>query len=84
MGVILTNAEYVSQSRGVIAPSYFIMTPPNMVANALPFFEKTIVRPLATPRFGKARFGQYLLKMEPGAVTSKLLPPGFQNFFLPT
>lgn len=81
MGVVLTNADYVSRSRGVLAPAYFIMTPYNMLPYALPFFEKTIVYVLATPRVGLARFGQYLLDMDPGALTSRAIKPGFENFF---
>lgn len=66
--------------RGCVAPSYFLMTPENFVANALPYFERTIVRPLATPRDTAAKFGQYLLEFEPTGGTSRPQGGGFENF----
>jgi (S)-ureidoglycine aminohydrolase len=78
MGVILTDADYVSRSRGTAAPLYHIITPENRVDYALPFFEETNVRVLVTPR--TARFGQYLLEMRPGAHTSRPIQPGYEHF----
>jgi (S)-ureidoglycine aminohydrolase len=57
------------------------MTPANMVPNALPYFERTVVYLLATPRLAGAMFGQYILELEPSAHTSRPVPPGFENFF---
>jgi (S)-ureidoglycine aminohydrolase len=66
--------------RGCVAPSYFLITPDNFVANALPYFERTVVRPLATPRDTAAKFGQYLLEFEPTAGTLQPQGAGFENF----
>src|SRR5262245_8799187 len=81
MGMNHPNSDYVSRSRGVLYPGYFLMTPENMVANALPFFERTTVYLLATPRIGKARFGQYLLHLEAAAGTAQSIQEHLENFF---
>ncbi|MCC7161982.1 MAG: hypothetical protein IT331_05790 [Anaerolineae bacterium] len=56
------------------------MTPENMVQNTLPFFAKTGVKVLATPRVSQARFGEYLLELAPGAFTTRAVGDGFENF----
>jgi (S)-ureidoglycine aminohydrolase len=78
MGVILSDADYVSRSRGAAKDYYVIITPENQVQYSLPFFEKTEVRVLATPR--TAGFGQYLFEMESGAHTSRPVKPGLEHF----
>ena len=66
--------------QGCVAPRYFLMTADNLVANALAHFEKTVVRPLATPRAFGALFGQYLLEFEPSGGSSRPVGAGFENF----
>lgn len=66
--------------RGRLAGGYFVMTPENFVANHLPHFDKTVARPLATPRFAGANFGQYLLEMEASGGTTRRLGAGYEHF----
>ena len=70
----------IMPSRGCVAPNYFLMTPANFVANALPFFNRTVVVLLTTPRDTAARFGQYLLKFDPSGGTTRAQGAGFENF----
>jgi (S)-ureidoglycine aminohydrolase len=56
------------------------MTVDNLVANALAHFEKTVARPLATPRAYGAMFGQYLLEFEPSGGSTRPVGSGFENF----
>lgn len=72
--------QLVMPSRGCVAPNYFLMTPDNFVANTLPHFERTVVRPLATPRDCAARFAQYLLELEPSGGSIRPQGAGFENF----
>lgn len=67
--------------RGRLAGGYFVMTPENFVANRLPHFDKTVVRPLATPRFLGAGFGQYLLEIEASGGTQRPVGAGYEHFF---
>ena len=67
-------------SRGVVNESFALITPENLVANALPDLENVIVHPMATPRFKMARFGQYLLHCEPNARSVRPLGRGFESF----
>ena len=66
--------------RGCANSSYFIMTPDNACDNLLPHLERTIVHVLATPRNYPARFGQYLLQIEPSGGSTQPLGAGFENF----
>ena len=70
----------IMPSRGCTAFRYFVMTPGNLVANALPHFVRTVARPLATPRAYGAGFGQYLLEFEPSGGTVLAVGGGFENF----
>lgn len=74
------ESRLVMPSRGVVAPSYFLMTPENFVANALPHFVKTVARPMATPRDTAAKFGQYLLDFEPSGGSVQPQGAGFESF----
>jgi len=67
-------------SRGCVAANYFLITPANLVANALPHFVRTIARPLATPRDCAAKFAQYLLELEPSGGSTRPQGAGFENF----
>jgi (S)-ureidoglycine aminohydrolase len=67
-------------SRGCVALNYFLMTPENFVANALPHFTGTVVVLLTTPRGTAAKFGQYLLKFEPRGGSTRPQGAGFENF----
>jgi (S)-ureidoglycine aminohydrolase len=76
----LPHADYVSRSRGASSQYYYIITPENLVPNWLPHFEETIVCPLVIPRVGQAAFGQYLLRMNPEAHTSRSIADGLEHF----
>jgi (S)-ureidoglycine aminohydrolase len=67
-------------SRGFTNSNAFLITPENWVVNALPHFEGTTVRPMATPRCTNAQFGQYLLDFEPSGGTSCPVGAGFEHF----
>jgi (S)-ureidoglycine aminohydrolase len=74
------DSRLLMPSRGCVAPNYFLMTPDNFVANALPHFTKTVIRLLTTPRDTAARFGQYLLEVEPDGGSLQPQGKGFENF----
>jgi (S)-ureidoglycine aminohydrolase len=57
-----------------------LITPDNLVANALPHFAGTVARPLATPRGTAAKFGQYLLEFEPAGHSLRPQGAGFESF----
>jgi (S)-ureidoglycine aminohydrolase len=68
------------RSGGCAAAKYLLIRPDNLVPNALPHFEGTIVCPLATPRICGSRFGQYLLDFEASGGSVRPTGMGFENF----
>jgi (S)-ureidoglycine aminohydrolase len=74
------RVHHVSASRGRVRPAYILMTPENLVENALPHLSGVNAMPLATPRALPARFGEYLLECEAGARSTRPLGTGFENF----
>ena len=71
-----------STTRGATGDGWYVLTPANHFPSKLPFFADTLVRKLATPRTGSARFGMYLLELTAaGAGTERPLEPGFEQFF---
>lgn len=69
-----------ASSRGVLTGAYFLLTPDNIVPNALPRFTDTVVHPMATPRSSGARFGQYLLVFGPGGRSELGIARGYESF----
>lgn len=67
-------------SRGSLGGGYFLLTPDNIVDNALPDFIDTVVHPMATPRSNGARFGQYLLEFGSGGRSRTDVGRGFESF----
>ncbi|MFF0450330.1 (S)-ureidoglycine aminohydrolase [Streptomyces sp. NPDC004609] len=74
------TVHHVSASRGRVRGAYILMTPENLVENALPHLEGVIAKPLATPRAVPACFGEYLLEFEAGGRSTRPLGSGFENF----
>lgn len=72
--------DYLSASRGRVGGRYYLMTPDTMVENTLPGLPEYAAVVLAAPQGSPARFGQYLLKLEPGAASTRPLGAGFENF----
>ncbi len=69
-----------ASTRGIVTDSYALITPENLVDNRLPYFEDTIARPLATPRFPGACLGQYLLDFGTRGRSLQPLGGDFENF----
>jgi (S)-ureidoglycine aminohydrolase len=70
-----------STTRGATGDGWYVLTPANHFPSKLPFFAGTLVRKLATPRNGSARFGMYLLELTAdGAGTERPIEPGFEQF----
>jgi (S)-ureidoglycine aminohydrolase len=67
-------------TRGRSELHYFVITPDNWVDNALPHFERAIVRPMITPRASGANFAQYFLDLEPSGGSSRPVGAGFEHF----
>jgi (S)-ureidoglycine aminohydrolase len=67
-------------TRGSATQSYALITPENHVDNRLPGLVDVVARPLSTPRFGGARFGQYLLLFGPEGRSTMPQGVGFENF----
>lgn len=72
----------VSQSRGRRRSTYHLLTPPNRYPSRLADWHGTTVFKLATPRTGTARFGQYLLELEPGGGSNGTVDADFEHFVL--
>jgi (S)-ureidoglycine aminohydrolase len=70
----------VIPGRGRATTLYVVITPDNWVDNALPFFDRIVVRPMVTPRFAGARFAQYVLDFAPTARTLCPVGAGFEHF----
>jgi len=70
----------VSVSRGLRGRGFTLLTPRNRYASRLPDVAGAIVFKLVTPRLAPARFGQYLLALEPGGGTTAPVAPGFEVF----
>jgi len=69
-----------ASDRGVVTTSYALITPANFVDNRLPHLDSVVARPLATPRFTTALFGQYLLDFEASGRSLRPLGRDFENF----
>jgi (S)-ureidoglycine aminohydrolase len=63
-----------------VSASYTIIRPENRYASRLPNLRGALVYKLVTPRHAPARFGQYLLALEPGGGTSAPVAAGFEDF----
>lgn len=72
----------VALSRGRRRPTYHLLTPPNRYPSRLAELPGTTVFKLATPRTGTARFGQYLLEIEPGGGSTAPIGDGYEHFLL--
>ena len=60
--------------------AFTIVRPANRYASRLPTLRDARVFKLVTPRRAPARFGEYLLAVEPGGGTSAPVAPGFEDF----
>ncbi len=67
-------------TRGRRGAHWTLITPDNHFVSRLAALEQASVVKLATPRIGSARFGQYLVRLEPGGGTRAPLPPGDEHF----
>jgi (S)-ureidoglycine aminohydrolase len=63
-----------------VSDAYTIIRPENRYASRLPNLRDALVYKLVTPRKAPARFGQYLLALEPGGGTSAPVAAGFEDF----
>lgn len=72
----------IAASRGRRGAAYHVLTPPNRYPSRLAGWPGTVVFKLATPRTGSARFGQYLLELEPGGGTTGPVDAGFEHVVL--
>jgi (S)-ureidoglycine aminohydrolase len=63
-----------------VSAAYTIIRPENRYASRLPNLRDALVYKLVTPRKAPARFGQYLLALEPGGGTSAPVAAGFEDF----
>jgi (S)-ureidoglycine aminohydrolase len=63
-----------------VSRAYFVLRPENRYASRLPNLRGALVYKLVTPRMAPARFGQYLLAVEPGGATSEPVAGGFEDF----
>jgi (S)-ureidoglycine aminohydrolase len=79
-GRIGEHESVVRASRGARGPSYVVLTPGNRYASRLPNLHAALLFKLVTPRLSAARFGQYLLALEPGGGTSEPVRAGFEHF----
>jgi (S)-ureidoglycine aminohydrolase len=69
-----------ASTRGRVTGRYAFITPENHVDNRLPGLIDTVARPLATPRWGNARFGQYLLHFGRSGRSTRPLGGGYESF----
>jgi (S)-ureidoglycine aminohydrolase len=72
----------IANSRGRRRPTYHLLTPPNRYPSRLAGWESTTVFKLATPRTSTARFGQYLLELEPGGGSGEGADGSYEHFLL--
>jgi (S)-ureidoglycine aminohydrolase len=63
-----------------VSPPYTILRPENRYASRLPNLRDALVYKLVTPRHAPARFGEYLVALEPGGGTTTPVAPGFEDF----
>jgi (S)-ureidoglycine aminohydrolase len=63
-----------------VSARYTILRPANRYASRLPNLRDALLYKLVTPRHAPARFGQYLVALEPGGGTSEPVRPGFEDF----
>ena len=67
-------------TRGFRDFGYTLLTPSNQYVSRLAGLRATTVVKLVTPRVGQARFGQYLLDIEPGGGTAEPIAAGLEHF----
>jgi (S)-ureidoglycine aminohydrolase len=67
-------------TRGRRGACWTLITPDNHYVSRLAVLERAEVVKLVTPRLGLARFGQYLVALEPGGGTRAPLPAGEEHF----
>jgi len=72
----------ISASRGRRRSSHHLLTPPNRFPSRLAGWQATTVFKLATPRTATARFGQYLLEVEPGGGSDGPRDGRYEHFLL--
>lgn len=72
----------VAGSRGRRGGAYHLLTPTNRYPSRLAGWQHTTVFKLATPRVGSARFGQYLLEVQPAGGTDGVVDHDFEHFVL--
>jgi (S)-ureidoglycine aminohydrolase len=60
--------------------AFTILRPENRYASRLPNLRGALVYKLVTPRMTPARFGEYVLALEPGGGTSAPVAAGFEDF----
>jgi (S)-ureidoglycine aminohydrolase len=70
----------VSGSRGRRGAAFTILTPANRYASRLPNLRGALLYKLVTPRLTPARFGEYVIALEPGGGSSDPVAAGFENF----
>jgi (S)-ureidoglycine aminohydrolase len=63
-----------------VSAVYTILRPENRYASRLPNLRDALLYKLVTPRHAPARFGQYLVAVEPGGGTSDPVAAGFEDF----
>jgi (S)-ureidoglycine aminohydrolase len=63
-----------------VSAPYTILRPENRYASRLPNLRDALLYKLVTPRHAPARFGQYLVALEPGGGTSEPVASGFEDF----
>jgi (S)-ureidoglycine aminohydrolase len=73
------HATTVAASRGVLGPGYTVLTPANRYASRLPNLRDGLLYKLVTPRLAPARFGQYVVALDPGGALAPVAP-GFETF----
>jgi (S)-ureidoglycine aminohydrolase len=69
-------------SCGHQSAAYHVITPANRYPSRLAGWRQTTVFKLATPRTGTARFGQYLLDLEPSGGSHEPVDRQFEHFVL--
>jgi (S)-ureidoglycine aminohydrolase len=63
-----------------VSAAYTILRPENRYASRLPNLRDALLYKLVTPRHAPARFGEYLVALEPGGGTSAPVAAGFEDF----
>jgi (S)-ureidoglycine aminohydrolase len=63
-----------------VSPPFTILRPANRYASRLPNLRGALLYKLVTPRHAPARFGEYVVALEPGGGTSAPVAAGFEDF----